>query len=181
MLSKIFVNLFLIVLLALVQISFINSLPKVASSLNLILIILIFLLILTNFKLALIWAVSLGYLLDLFSFYPFGIYLVSLSLTIVIAHFLLTNFFTNRSLYSFLALVAIATINYEIFINSITYLINLTSSNTSSYQIINFNYHFWQIKCWELGSNLLITIFLFYLISFIGKSLRPVFLAKQTK
>lgn len=177
MLSKILINLLLIVLLALVQISFISSLPKVASGLNLILIILIFLLIITNFKLALIWAVSLGYLLDLFSFYPFGIYLVSLSLTIVIAHFLLANFFTNRSLYSFLALVASATISYEILINGIIYIINLISNH----QLTNLGYHLWQIKCWELGSNLLVTIFLFYLISFISHRLRPVFLAKQTK
>ncbi|MBU0647408.1 hypothetical protein KJ809_03245, partial [Patescibacteria group bacterium] len=125
MFKKIIYNIVLIISLVIFQISFINSLPAGLDNLNLILVVLIFILSLVNLDYALAWTIGLGWLLSIFLFVPFGMHLISLFLTIVFSNLLLANFFTNRSLYSFLALTGLATIIYEFFLNSFNYLFNL--------------------------------------------------------
>ncbi|MBU0880222.1 hypothetical protein KKB33_01720, partial [Patescibacteria group bacterium] len=117
MFKKIIYNIVLIISLVIFQISFINSLPAGLDNLNLILVVLIFILSLVNLDYALAWTIGLGWLLSIFLFVPFGMHLISLFLTIVFSNLLLANFFTNRSLYSFLALTGLATIIYEFFLN----------------------------------------------------------------
>ncbi|MBU1870593.1 hypothetical protein KKF17_00495 [Patescibacteria group bacterium] len=113
MLKKSIYNIILIVVLAIFQIAFINNLPARFDNLNLILVVLIFILILVNFNYAIIWAISMGFLLDIFLFSSFNSHLISLFFTITFSNLLLISFFTNRSLYSFLVLTGLATIIYE--------------------------------------------------------------------
>jgi rod shape-determining protein MreD len=177
MATKIIINSFLIIALAVTQFSFISGLPHGFNNLNLILVILVY--ILSRFggiDFAIWWAIGLGFLLDILSFSYFGTYLVSLSLTIVIADFLLKNFFTNRSLYSFLALTGLTTIIYEFFLNGIYHVISLIDNKSA---IISSN--FWSAKLVELGLNLVATLILFYLVHSISKRLKPVFLIKERK
>lgn len=170
MYSKIIFNIIPILLLAMTQMSFISGLPAGLNNLNLILIILIFILSLVNLETAMWWAVGAGFLLDVFSFMPFGAYSACLFLTIAAANFLLVNFFTDRSLYSFLALAGIATVIHEFFLTVVKFLANTPASLSSG---------FWMEKISRLGFNLLAVLLIFYLVHYISNRLKPVFLMRR--
>jgi len=176
MYSKVIINIILILGLVIFQLSFISGLPLGINNLNLILVILIFILSLFSLNLALWWVIGIGLMLDMLSFMPFGVYLACLSSTIIITSFLLNHFFTNRSLYSFFALVGITTIIYELFLNVSGYLI-LVISNQELSIIINTN--FWLIKLYQLSLNLLATLIIFFILNFISNRFKPVFLMKH--
>jgi hypothetical protein len=174
MIAKIITNIILIISLGVVQIALISGLPGMARNLNLVLVTLIFILGFSNFNFAAYWTLGIGLLLEIFSFLPFGTYLLSLSLTIIIANFLLNYSFTNRSLYSFLALTAIASVVYEFIINSFILFfieINFTASHIAANFLISM------LK--QIGLNLIFTFFIYYIIHFLGKNLKPVFLVKK--
>jgi len=173
---KLITNLILIIGLAIIQISFLSGLPSIFSSLNLALVVLIFILGFAGFDLAIYWALGLGFILVIFSFLPFGSYLVSLSLTIIVANFLLNYFFTNRSLYTFLALTGLATIIYELIIIMGGFIFLETNQLA-----LTGNGNFLETYAARIGVNLLVAFVIFYIIHFIGKNLRPVFLIKSKK
>jgi len=168
---KIFFNFILIVFLAILQLSFISGLPALANKLNLILVTLVFILMLKSFKMTLWWAIGLGWFLDLYSFSTFGIYLISLFLTVLIINFLLVNFFTDRSLYSFLVITFFIFVFYNIIFYLIIYLTG------ESVKVI-FSQGFWLNFGQQIVINMLVTLFLFYLINFMSKRLKPVFLER---
>lgn len=175
MFTKIILNSLLITLLAIVQFSFISSLPNGFNNLNLILVIIVYILSgLKGLDHAIYWVVGLGFLMDIFSFSYFGINLINLILTLIIANFLLNNFFTNRSLYSFLALTFLVTLIYEIFLNGSHYIFNLIEGEK-----MILNNYFFLAKATGLGLNLLFSLLLFYLINIISNRLKPVFLIKS--
>ncbi len=113
---KIFFNALFIIILVVFQISFIDGLPTYFNNLNLPLVTLIFILVLGGLNPAFWWSLGIGFMFDIFSFMPFGLFTICYFLTIILTHFLLINFFTNRSLYSFLTLTFFATVSYEFFI-----------------------------------------------------------------
>ncbi|MDD4271369.1 MAG: hypothetical protein PHF50_01035 [Patescibacteria group bacterium] len=173
MIVKIITNIILIIGLGVMQIALVGDLPGMASNLNLILVVLIFILGFLSFNFAICWVIGIGFLFEVFSFLPFGVYLISLSLTIIIANFLLNYFFTNRSLYSFLALTALATIIYELVINLFV-LIFMETSSTAWLAAGNF----WFSLLEQIGLNLLLAFIIYYVIYFLGRSFKPVFLRR---
>ncbi len=176
MYSKIGLNILFLFIVVLFQMAFINNLPWGFSKLNLILITLIFILGLIDFKFALWWSLGAGFLLDIYSFELFGIYLVVIILTIVITNFLLINFFTNRSLYSFLILSFLALLIYEIFLQLAFYITNVFSHQ---YYFRIFELDFWVNVLQAEIYNLFLVIIVFYATNFITQKLKPVFLIKN--
>lgn len=176
MYSKITINFFLILLFAMVQISFIAGLPAGLNNFNLVLVVLVFILILTDLNLAAWWAIGLGFFLDIFSFSAFGINLLCLSATAVIAYFLLNNFFTNRSLYSIAALVSLSTVFHEVFLALSLFLENFFLKLDANSV---FNAAFWSSKLSQLILNLIFSFVLFYLINFVSRKFKPAFLTKK--
>ncbi|MBI3956675.1 MAG: rod shape-determining protein MreD [Candidatus Kerfeldbacteria bacterium] len=59
------------------------------------------------------FALLAGFLLDLFSPLPFGVHAVSLSIVAVVSRALVDHFFTNRSVYAMMLLVALSTFLYS--------------------------------------------------------------------
>lgn len=173
---RIIIQALLIILVSLLQFSFISGLPLALNNFNLILIILIFILSLGSLKLSIWWAVSIGFLLDTFSFSPFGVFLVSLPLTIFAANFLMVKFFTNRSLYSFFALTVLTTIFYNIFLNLINYIAQIANYKSA---IFSFNKIFLVSLGEQIILNLFAALIIFYIINFISDKWKPVFLAKH--
>lgn len=117
MLKKIGQIFFLVLLLsgvAIVQSSFILSLPSVFSQINLAVIVLVFALFFFDFRSALYAAAIIGFWLDLYSFNFFGSYLLLFFLTVVLSNWILKAWLTNRSLYSFLLLILVATAAYDL-------------------------------------------------------------------
>src|SRR6056297_2115887 len=112
---RIIIHLFFILLTFGLQISVLNGFWGWPGFLNLGLIILIFVLELSGFYWGLGWALGLGFFYDIFYFQTFGVFLLSFLLVALLSQFLLAKFFTNRSLYSYLALIVSAIIFLELF------------------------------------------------------------------
>ncbi len=176
MYSKIIINTLLIIALVVIQLSFVSGLPTLFSKINLSIIALIFILGVGNFKLALWWAIGVGLILSIYSFIPFNVYLVCFLATLFFINFLLTNFITNRSLYSYLTLTIFAYIFFKILMYSLSYLAFFISREEIN---LNFEIGFWANEFSGLAINLLAVLIIFYLLNYISKNLKPVFLIKR--
>jgi cell shape-determining protein MreD len=163
-------------LLVMFQLGFINGLLSLVSGANLVIVILIFILGLKNGKEAFVWALWLGVLLDIFSFYFFGLYTISLSLTVFFSYFLLDRFFTNRSLYSFLTLVLFADLFFRLLIFIFVYLFSL-------FGVLNFVLvsNWWLRQSHGIAVDLFLTIIIFYGLNLISRNLKPVFLFRKRR
>ena len=130
---------FLLALVAfLIQFSVLNSLSGFWGRLNLILFLTIWLFIFRNFKISFYFAISAGIIMDIFSFYPFGLYSISFLVTIFMANFIWQNLLTNRSVYSFVALSLFITLFYNLF----SYLLILPFED-NFFGVFWFNGIFW--------------------------------------
>ncbi len=175
--GKIIINIFLILILFIVQFSFISGLPGVMSRINFVIIILIFILVLFNLKLTLLWSLGLGLLFGFFSFLPFGSELFCLLMSVVFSNFLFKNFFTNRSLYSFLLL----TFFMSVFYNILMIILLLIYNFFDNYILLKIDIYFWENKFYELMLDFIIVVMLFYIINFFSKKLKPAFLVYSRK
>lgn len=173
---KIALNLLGISFLTAIQFSFISGLPLGLNNLNLILVVLIFIIAVSGLKFSLWWAAGAGFLMDVFSFLPFGTYLLSLAAISILIYFSLKNFFTDRSLYSFLALAVIATFSYGIFMKFASYLMHFFGGNDF---FLILNKKFWINELYQLALNLISVSVIFYFFNLLSTKLKPVFLIRK--
>lgn len=173
---KILLNIIIIIILVAIQFSFISGLPWELNNFNLILIVLIFILSLGSLEMALWWALGSGLLLDIYSFSPFGVFLISLILATIVVSFLLTNFFTNRSLYSFFALTVLTSISYELILNLSNYFFKFFSPG----KVLFFSsIDFWLSLLFQILLNSVAVVIVFYMINILSNRLKPAFLSKK--
>lgn len=173
---KILINIILLIFLGIIQIAFISGLPLLSREINLILIIIILLLGFKGPRMSYWWAFGFGFLLDNYLFVPFGANIFSLLITTIASNFLLTNFLTNRSLYSFLFLTSFAIICNEFFLYIIINFSNYLVYHSYSYNIDSQALIF---KFYGLGINILIMGFVLYGLNHFGANFKPVFLRKR--
>jgi len=173
-LGKIIVFIFLASSLALIQFSLISAWPGIFRQINLGLISLIFTLFFFGQRSALWLALILGFWLDLISFKFFGLYLISLVATVLGAQWILKDWLTNRSLYSFLLLILMATLAYN-FLVVILFSIFLT--DRSLFFLAQKN--FWLTLGYQSAWSLLAAALLFNLVASLTKKLQPVFLERK--
>lgn len=170
--GKIASNLISILGLAAVQISFLSVLPPPLSSFNLALVVLLFIFTLSDSSQSLFWLLSIGILFDLFSFAPFGINLLTFVLTFALLHFSLRGLITDRSLYSFLALAAIATVSLA----ASSEIIRLFFYKFIGLDyVFNFRF-FYGALAKALALNLAATVVGHIILNFISHRFKPVFL-----
>ena len=173
---KILIQVIFFSLIALAQIGFVGALPVWLSEFNLVLLILVFLLGFNKIKTVLFGGVGMGIIYDLYAFAPFGAYIISLTITIFLAYFLLENFLTNRSLYSFLVLTSFTVICFEIFSFII---INISSLIFNQEFLFVFSKTFFLYKIYGLFLNLFLMAIFLYLFNFFSPKFKPVFLKKK--
>ncbi len=176
MIWKILVNFILILLVSILQISFISNLPAGLNGLNIILLVIVFILMFSNYVLAFWWTIGLSLFFEIYFFLPFGLYSLVLFITLNIIYFLLYNFFTNRSLYSVLALIFFANLIYNILFIIFLYLFHLFFQTDFN---ITLNFDFISLQLFHLILNLFLAFIIFYIINFISYRWRPVFLVKK--
>jgi rod shape-determining protein MreD len=114
MYGKIIINISAILFVAMCQIAFVAGLPDIFNRINIAVIVLVFILSFSNLRLALYWALLLGIVIDVYSFFVFGTYLLLFLIVTLCAYFLFINFFTNRSLYSLVALSILSSILFKL-------------------------------------------------------------------
>jgi len=174
MYAKIFIYAISALALAVFQAGLVSALPSWLGETDLVLTALVLILGFAGARTAYFWALGAGWILDVLSFAPFGANIAGLLLAAVLADFLLSNLFTNRSLYSFLMLGAIADACYEFC--SYFYL-NIALFRWPD---IFFDAGFFLQKAYGLGANLVLIGTSLYLISHFGASLKPVFLKQES-
>lgn len=175
MILRIIFHIILVLLTFGFQLSVLNGFWGWLGFLNLGLVILIFVLELNGFYWGLGWALGLGVLYDIFYFQTFGIFILSFLLAALVSQFLLSKFFTNRSLYSYLALIVAATIFLEIFPRLLIFILNFYSTG-SEFFLASKDFAI------LLGKSLLVNgvaVFIsFYLFNFLSTRFNEVFLRK---
>jgi hypothetical protein len=176
MFGKIFFNAFLLLAIIALQKGFVSSLPYFLTGTNLILISIVFILVVYGFRSAFFWTIGAGSILDIYSFIFFGNYLLSFLLVLLLINFLLVYLFTNKSVYSFLAMVFVAYVFFEIFYLFFYYLEVFLSKN--DFNII-FNADFFQQKLFGLATTLFVSLLIFNSLNFLSNKLKPVFLFRN--
>lgn len=158
-------------LAALLQLSFIFPLATSLTYFNLVLLLLLLVLFFFDLSWAVIIALSTGLILDFFSFYFFGLHILSLLFTLAIAERLLSSWLTNRSLYSLLLLIAGSILIYNLFRSSLVYLSALDQELA-----LAFGLDFWQGLAWQIWWGVIAGLLFFIVAGALMRRLKPVFL-----
>lgn len=161
-------------LIAIVQFSFIAVLPSFWRQLNLVLIVMIFILFFFDSPTALAAALISGFWLDIFAFDFFGFYLLALSLTLILAHWLATTWLTNRSFYSFLLLMLASAVAYNLITGFLRYFFTV---ETGTFFLASGA--FWLALLYQAGGNFLSALLLFNIVGMATQRLQPFFLEKK--
>jgi cell shape-determining protein MreD len=120
--------------------------------------------------------VSIGLILDIFSFNFFGLNIIALSLSLIFTNMLLIHFFTNRALLSFTVLIISLTVLYEFFLSLFIYVYNFFGNKGGAP-----GYYFLKNKTEEIFLNLLLVVILFYIFNFLSRKFQPVFYRRYLK
>jgi len=132
-------------------------------------------LFLFGFRTAAWLALILGFFADIISFNYFGLQLLTLPLVVILADLWMSNWFTNRSAYSFLALTVVATIFYNLSYYFLSYLGRFMDDSA----FFIFSWDFWAALGLQVASNLTILLAYFFITSLHSRRFRPVFLEKN--
>jgi len=124
----------------------------------------------------LVFAILLGFWLDILSFNFFGLNILIFLIIFFVIDFLLNNWLTNRSLYSFLVLSALCVILYNILL----YLfLAIWHSGQTGFSFFLFQPDFWMQLGWQMiwaGGFMLL---FFNVANFLSRRLKPFFLENK--
>jgi cell shape-determining protein MreD len=115
---------------------------------------------------------AFGIVYDLYFFLPPGFHVAGFIISLLVAHVFLANVFTNRSLYSFLALSFLAVFSYLACVYALAYGLQFVTGQT----MLEFSLDNLLSELAGLGADLAITAVLFYIYSAVSRRLKPVFI-----
>jgi cell shape-determining protein MreD len=167
----------LVIALVIFQIAFISATPVWLRELNLIIVFLVLSLEWSGGYKTIWWFLLIGLLYDIYFPLRFGFFIILWPMIFLFAAFLAKNFFTNRSLYSFLGITFFATVFYYLVYNVSFYFADFFSGGKSALFLLVKN--FWLRLGDGLIVNILAVIILFYSTNLISDRLKPVFIIKK--
>lgn len=159
--------------LSLAQFSLISALPWPWSNANLVVVAVIFAFLVLGRDRAWFLALTAGWFLDVWSFHPFGLSMLSLLASAVIVHLVLENWLTNRSLYSFLLLTVIAISADALIYNILSTILDWSGSSAQFFLISGA---FWEFLIWSILLGAVIVGLFFNLLAVVSRRLQPFFL-----
>jgi hypothetical protein len=174
---KIFLKFILVSALAILQISFVSALPLWLRELNLMIVFLIFSLEWSGGYKTVWWFLLIGFIFDLYFPLFFGFFILLWPIIFLLTYLISTNFFTNRSLYSFLSLTFFATATYYFIYNVYFYFASFFSGKGVALFFLTKN--FWLRFADGLILNLIAVFILFYLTNVLSDKFKPVFMIKK--
>ena len=154
-----------LLLIVFIQVFWIDQLTIVWLRPNLLLVILINWLALSDWSRVRWWVIFVGLFLDCLAFYPFGSQTLLWFFTMGLANLLLVSFFTNKSLIAFSGLVIIVTI-FHWFGRVIM----------SGYWLVG---EWWLDLGGQILANWLVMVIIYALIYWFDRRFNPLFLAKR--
>lgn len=170
---KIIVNTFLLSVIAAIQLSFVDGLSGYLSELNIVFVTLAFVIGITNFKVWFWWAFGFGFIFDIYSFLPFGLFLILFPLIGVLLNYVLKNYLTDRSLYSFVVLLLILLSFFEVSKTFFTYLLYFFEYKTTFYAFA------WSDLLISILVNYLLVVVVYNVMNITTNILKPVFLVNK--
>jgi len=172
---KLAVYIVLGIALALLQVSFFATLPYL-NSLNFILIFLVYLTIKKN-DAALIFALISGYILDVYSSYPFGMHILALFAVNFLANYIYFRILTNHRFFPIIFLITICIAIYHFLI--------LSSISVLSFLKIYAKTQVWSgIVIKNIGLEIAYSIFfisVIYMIFYIARKKLNIYLITHRK
>ncbi|MCU0680388.1 MAG: hypothetical protein MUF50_03760 [Planctomycetes bacterium] len=151
--------------------TFFSSLPGWWHFLNISLLALVYITVFFGLRRVIYSSLLVGFIMEFFSFFPFGWQILSLVIVGFLLYQLFTNYFTDFCLYSFVALSLFAVLTRRI-------IFSLISAGHDQDWLIFTSKTFWLNCGLELIVNMMAATLFFYVISLFGKRLQPVFLSK---
>jgi cell shape-determining protein MreD len=128
---------------------------------------------------SLAWALAAGILLDMHSFYFYGLNTISLFTALIIANLALTKFFTNRSVYSYILLTIISLALFDFIKMGLVFLLNFFTKNIFYQEVFSLNY------LASLGYKLLFgTVIIFgsfYFMNYYSRKMKSFFLMPKNE
>jgi cell shape-determining protein MreD len=167
MYKNIIANVLAIALIGVIEVCLFGSLPFGLWRLHLLPLLLIFIFLFTNIRVAAWWALGGGLVLELFSFYHFGTYIVLLWLVLAIIYFLFEKVMTDRSVFSVVTVAAVITLVCDLFRLLLDYNAAQVTAPFSSLL---------ERLVLSLVVNVVAAIIIFYISNLASRRLRPVFL-----
>jgi len=164
---------FLVVILAIIQVSLFSQFTFLQKSLNLIVVFITLITLFENYRKAIITSLILGLVLDLYSGFSFGIITSALLLPVVICYILIQKFFARKSVLALTIITVINTFVYNITIfllSSITYWLGWNNFHVMT----DINYFTDIFKQAIFNTLALVTIYI--IVKFLDKKLRLKFL-----
>jgi hypothetical protein len=161
----------LIIVISILQLAFGSGFGFLVGRINLVLVALVVLINFIKFDFLMIFAVAVGFILDVYSALPFGIITLSLFSTVVVGQFLFLNFFTNFSFYSLIILGFISVFVYHLFLLlmiSFLYFFGLSDVWPQAEYFINI--------VWQFLTAFMLLVLSYYFINLISRKFNPNFL-----
>src|SRR3989338_8390036 len=159
------------------QLSLLPALPAPFWTLNILVVYGVLALFLNGGPLALWYALAFGFVLDIYSPYPFGVYIVSLGAALALARLCLGGFFSNKSLYSLILLVLLATF---FFAGALALIIRLAygfTGNLLYYQAWGAAY--WKNILYGAVGNVVLSVISFYVTNYFSNIFQPFFIRRN--
>lgn len=178
---KIFLkHLLIIIIVALLQVAILPNLSVKLQNLDVILVVLIFAAVVYRFYFGVIYALILGFFLDLYSALPFGLILLCYMLVLYFVYLIFQKLLTNKSFYSLLGVTFIGTLIYSLLLYSLRILYYFIY--IKDYLLIK-NYTITSLNNigWQLLLNLLFALLLFIMFHFGSKRFNAGFIDTTNK
>ncbi len=167
---KIVVYALVITLVAVLDATVISTLPFGLFRIHLLPLALVFVVLLSNIRVAAWWALLGGLVLELFSFRRFGMYLALSWVSLALIAFLFEKLVTNRSLYSVALISGAVTVMYDVLFLLFDY---WNGAIFRSFSQLALSFLF------SLCINIVVAGIIFYISNFATRRLRPVFLSNR--
>lgn len=161
------------IVIALLQISFLHEFPLLRYSLNFVLICVVLVTTISNYRNGFIFALLAGLILDLFSPFLYGTITFALVVPVVVIFVLFRKFLARKSAYSILGVIILSTIAYHAMLLLATTLIKLTDDSSLSFSL-DGRYLLFVLT--QLAVHSIVTLALFYSIRMLGNKFRSTFM-----
>lgn len=156
-----------IICLVLLQTSLLPKMSWPINLINLVMIFIFFIGFIYSFRAALIYCLIIGSFLNLFSNLFFGAIIISLIFSIWLASKFFIKFFTNRSFYSIIVLIALAIFFYHILLNFCVFLQTLLINKTVDFRLF-YAVSDLQILGQQIIANVFVSSIIFLIIHFLS-------------
>lgn len=168
---KVLLSAIAIMIVVTIQITLLGSFGRYWGSFNLVLAILAFLIFITSFDRVMFFAIISGFLLDIYSSLPFGIFLISIFLAVLVSELALKSFFTNRSFYSVLSMGLVIVVSFNIsflVFGGIAYLLGLSD--------FYIDRGYWLELLYQIINTLILMSIMFFIVNSLSKKFKPNFI-----